>query len=72
VLVVADDGQGVGDEDLARALRALLPYAIGRARPAEPGSDSRSSKHVVTSAGGTVEAERLARRRPHRALDVPS
>jgi signal transduction histidine kinase len=54
-LVVADDGQGVGDEDLARLFERF--YRTDRARSSRgTGLGLAIVKHVVTSAGGTVEA----------------
>ena len=70
VLTVADDGQGVADEDLPRLFERF--YRADRARSSRgTGLGLSIVKHVVTSAGGTVEACRLAGRRAHGALAVP-
>ena len=55
VLTVADDGQGVADEDLP-ACSSASTAPIGRAPRAEPGSGSRSSS--------TSSPRRAARSRP--------
>jgi two-component system phosphate regulon sensor histidine kinase PhoR len=55
VLRVADDGPGVGDEDLPRIFERF--YRADRARASRgTGLGLAIVKHVVTSAGGTVEA----------------
>ena len=55
VLVVADDGQGVGDDDLPRLFERF--YRTDRARSSRgTGLGLAIVKHVVTSAGGTIEA----------------
>ena len=55
VLTVADDGQGVSDEDLSRLFERF--YRADRARSSRgTGLGLSIVKHVVTSAGGTVEA----------------
>ena len=55
VLTVADDGQGVADEDLSRLFERF--YRADRARSSRgTGLGLSIVKHVVTSAGGTVEA----------------
>ena len=55
VLTVADDGQGVSDEDLPRLFERF--YRADRARSSRgTGLGLSIVKHVVTSAGGTVEA----------------
>jgi two-component system phosphate regulon sensor histidine kinase PhoR len=55
VLTVADDGQGVADEDLPRLFERF--YRADRARSSRgTGLGLSIVKHVVTSAGGTVEA----------------
>ena len=60
VLTVADDGQGVADEDLPRLFERF--YRADRARSSRgTGLGLSIVKHVVTAAGGTVEACRLAR-----------
>jgi two-component system phosphate regulon sensor histidine kinase PhoR len=54
-LVVADDGQGVADEDLPRLFERF--YRADRARSSRgTGLGLAIVKHVVTAAGGTVEA----------------
>src|SRR6185295_19874302 len=54
-LVVADDGQGVGDEDLSRLFERF--YRTDRARSSRgTGLGLAIVKHVVVSAGGQVEA----------------
>ena len=61
VLRVADDGPGVADEDLPRIFERF--YRADRARASRgTGLGLAIVKHVVTSAGGTVEARRA---RPH-------
>ena len=61
VLRVADDGPGVADEDLPRIFERF--YRADRARASRgTGLGLAIVKHVVTSAGGTVEARRV---RPH-------
>ena len=65
VLRVVDDGPGVADEDLPRIFERF--YRADRARASRgTGLGLAIVKHVVTSAGGTVEARRA---RPH-GLDV--
>ena len=55
VLTVADDGQGVADEDLPRLFERF--YRADRARSSRgTGLGLSIVKHVVTAAGGTVEA----------------
>ncbi len=55
VLTVADDGQGVSEEDLPRLFERF--YRADRARSSRgTGLGLSIVKHVVTSAGGTVEA----------------
>ena len=55
VLTVADDGQGVAEEDLPRLFERF--YRADRARSSRgTGLGLSIVKHVVTSAGGTVEA----------------
>lgn len=55
VLTVADDGQGVGEEDLPRLFERF--YRADRARSSRgTGLGLSIVKHVVVSAGGTVEA----------------
>ena len=55
VLTVADDGQGVIEEDLPRLFERF--YRADRARSSRgTGLGLSIVKHVVTSAGGTVEA----------------
>jgi signal transduction histidine kinase len=55
VLTVADDGQGVSEEDLTRLFERF--YRADRARSSRgTGLGLSIVKHVVTSAGGTVEA----------------
>ena len=55
VLTVADDGQGVSDEDLPRLFERF--YRADRARSSRgTGLGLSIVKHVVTSAGGTIEA----------------
>ena len=55
VVTVADDGQGVGDDDLPRLFERF--YRADRARSSRgTGLGLAIVKHVVTSAGGTVEA----------------
>jgi signal transduction histidine kinase len=55
VLTVADDGHGVSDEDLPRLFERF--YRADRARSSRgTGLGLSIVKHVVTSAGGTVEA----------------
>ena len=55
VLRVADDGPGVADEDLPRIFERF--YRADRARASRgTGLGLAIVKHVVTSAGGTVEA----------------
>lgn len=55
VLTVADDGQGVAEEDLPRLFERF--YRTDRARSSRgTGLGLSIVKHVVTSAGGTVEA----------------
>ena len=54
-LVVADDGQGVADDDLLRLFERF--YRTDRARSSRgTGLGLAIVKHVVTAAGGTVEA----------------
>ena len=54
-LTVADDGQGVADDDLPRLFERF--YRADRARSSRgTGLGLAIVKHVVTSAGGTVEA----------------
>jgi two-component system phosphate regulon sensor histidine kinase PhoR len=54
-LVVADDGQGVADDDLPRLFERF--YRTDRARSSRgTGLGLAIVKHVVTAAGGTVEA----------------
>jgi signal transduction histidine kinase len=54
-LVVADDGQGVGADDLPRLFERF--YRTDRARSSRgTGLGLAIVKHVVTAAGGTVEA----------------
>jgi signal transduction histidine kinase len=56
VLTVADDGAGVGDADLPRLFERF--YRADRARASRgTGLGLAIVKHVVTAAGGTVEAE---------------
>ena len=55
VLAAADDGIGVAESRPAAALRALLARRRG-ARLARHGLGLAIVKHVVTAAGGTVEA----------------
>jgi two-component system, OmpR family, phosphate regulon sensor histidine kinase PhoR len=65
VLRVVDDGPGVADEDLPRIFERF--YRADRARASRgTGLGLAIVKHVVTSAGGIVEARRV---RP-RGLDV--
>jgi two-component system, OmpR family, phosphate regulon sensor histidine kinase PhoR len=55
VLTVADDGQGVSEDDLPRLFERF--YRADRARSSRgTGLGLSIVKHVVTSAGGTVEA----------------
>jgi two-component system phosphate regulon sensor histidine kinase PhoR len=55
VLVAADDGVGVAEEDLPRLFERF--YRADRARSSRgSGLGLAIVKHVVTSAGGTVEA----------------
>jgi two-component system, OmpR family, phosphate regulon sensor histidine kinase PhoR len=55
VLTVADDGQGVSEEDLPRLFERF--YRADRARSSRgTGLGLSIVKHVVTSAGGTVDA----------------
>ena len=57
VLTVADDGAGVGDDDLPRLFERF--YRADRARSSRgTGLGLAIVKHVVTSAGGTIEATR--------------
>jgi two-component system osmolarity sensor histidine kinase EnvZ len=52
---VADDGAGVGEEDLPRLFERF--YRTDRARSSRgTGLGLAIVKHIVTSAGGTVEA----------------
>jgi two-component system, OmpR family, phosphate regulon sensor histidine kinase PhoR len=61
LLRVADDGAGVADEDLLRLFERF--YRADRARASRgTGLGLAIVKHVVTSAGGAVEARRA---RPH-------
>jgi len=61
VLRVADDGPGVIDDDLPRIFERF--YRADRARASRgTGLGLAIVKHVVTSAGGSVEAQRV---RPH-------
>jgi signal transduction histidine kinase len=61
VVRVADDGPGVGDEDLPRIFERF--YRADQARASRgTGLGLAIVKHVVTSAGGTVEARNV---RPH-------
>jgi two-component system, OmpR family, phosphate regulon sensor histidine kinase PhoR len=54
-LVVADDGQGVAEDDLPRLFERF--YRADRARSSRgTGLGLAIVKHVVTAAGGTVEA----------------
>ncbi len=54
-MTVADDGQGVGRDDLPRLFERF--YRADRARSSRgTGLGLAIVKHVVTSAGGTVEA----------------
>jgi two-component system, OmpR family, phosphate regulon sensor histidine kinase PhoR len=56
VLTAADDGAGVGPEDLPRLFERF--YRSDRARASRgTGLGLAIVKHVVTSAGGTVDAE---------------
>jgi two-component system phosphate regulon sensor histidine kinase PhoR len=56
VLTVADDGAGVSDQDLPRLFERF--YRSDRARASRgTGLGLAIVKHIVTSAGGTVEAE---------------
>ena len=65
VLQVVDDGPGVTDEDLPRIFERF--YRADQARASRgTGLGLAIVKHVVTSAGGTVEARNV---RPH-GLDV--
>ena len=57
VLAVADDGAGVSAGELDAPLRALLPHRHG-ALDARTGLGLAIVKHIVTSAGGSVEATR--------------
>jgi two-component system, OmpR family, phosphate regulon sensor histidine kinase PhoR len=60
-LRVADDGPGVADEDLPRIFERF--YRADRARASRgTGLGLAIVKHVVTSAGGSVDARRV---RPH-------
>jgi signal transduction histidine kinase len=55
VIVVADDGVGVSDEDLPRLFERF--YRADRARASRgTGLGLAIVKHIVTSAGGHVEA----------------
>ena len=61
VLRVADDGPGVAEDDLPRIFERF--YRADRARASRgTGLGLAIVKHVVTSAGGSVEAQRV---RPH-------
>jgi len=61
VLTVTDDGRGVADEDLPRIFERF--YRADQARASRgTGLGLAIVKHVVTSAGGTVEARNV---RPH-------
>ena len=69
-LIVADDGAGVHEAD--------LPRLFERFYRADPARSSRGTglglaivKHVVTSAGGTVEARRRPRAGPRDRLPLP-
>jgi signal transduction histidine kinase len=55
VLVASDDGAGVSEEDASRLFERF--YRADRARASRgTGLGLAIVKHVVTSAGGTVEA----------------
>ncbi len=55
VLTAADDGAGVGDDDLPRLFERF--YRADRARSSRgTGLGLAIVKHIVTSAGGTIEA----------------